>query len=49
MNITCCLSDLTPKALSVYGRTKKYRLLEEVLQIQVQVRIVATEHLRVVA
>jgi exopolyphosphatase/pppGpp-phosphohydrolase len=49
LNITCCLTDLAPKAVSVYGRRKKYRLLEQLLQIEVQVRIVATERLRVVA
>ena len=49
LNITCCLDDLTPKALAVYGRRKKYRLLEDLLQIQVQVRIVANQQLRVVA
>ena len=49
LNITCCLTELTPKALAVYGRRKKFRLLEDVLGLQVQVRIVASEQLRVVA
>jgi exopolyphosphatase/guanosine-5'-triphosphate,3'-diphosphate pyrophosphatase len=49
LNVTCCLNELTAKALQVYGRRKKFRLLEDVLQLHVQVRIVATERLRVVA
>lgn len=49
LNVTCCLTELTPKALQIYGRRKKFRLLEEVLHLQVQVRIIATEQLRVVA
>ena len=49
LNIICCLSDLTPKALHVYGRRKKYRLLEDVFQLQVAVRVVASEQLRMVA
>jgi exopolyphosphatase/pppGpp-phosphohydrolase len=49
LNITCCLTELTPKALHVYGRRKKFRLLEEVLHLHVQLRIVASEQLRVVA
>jgi exopolyphosphatase/pppGpp-phosphohydrolase len=49
LNVTCCLSELTSKALQVYGRRKKFRLLEELLQVHVQVRVIASEQLCVVA
>ena len=49
LQVTCYLDDDTPKARKVYTRRKKFRLLEEVLDCRVEVRIAAAQALQMVA
>ena len=49
LHITCYLDQDTPKARKVYTRAKKYRLLEEMLNCQVEVRIEVAGALQMVA
>jgi hypothetical protein len=49
LQVTCVLNDDTPKARKVYGRRKKYRLLEELLDCRVEVRITPARALQMVA
>jgi putative nucleotidyltransferase with HDIG domain len=47
--VTCYLDEVTPKADRVYRRRKKFRLLEELLDVRVEVEIDHAEALRLVA
>ena len=49
MHITCYLDELTDRAIKVYGRRKKFALLEEVLDCRVDVNLVEGRELRMVA
>ena len=49
LHITCYLDELTAKAMKVYGRRKKFALLEEVLDCRVEVNLVEGRELRMVA
>lgn len=49
LQVTCFLANDTPKARKVYARRKKYRLLEELLDCQVDLRIATARSLRWVA
>ena len=41
LNIACILTEDTPKARRVYTRRKKFKLLEELLDCRVEIRIAA--------
>ena len=49
LHITCYLDELTGKAMKVYGRRKKFALLEEMLDCRVDVNLVEGRELRMVA
>jgi exopolyphosphatase/guanosine-5'-triphosphate,3'-diphosphate pyrophosphatase len=49
LQVTCFLENDTPKARKVYTRPKKYRLMEELLDCRVDVRIATAQSLRMVA
>jgi exopolyphosphatase/pppGpp-phosphohydrolase len=49
LHVTCILSEDTPKARKVYCRRKKYRLMEELLDCRVDVRIAHERALQMVA
>ena len=49
LHITCYLDELTGKAMKVYGRRKKFALLEEMLECRVDVNLVEGRDLRMVA
>jgi exopolyphosphatase/pppGpp-phosphohydrolase len=49
LRATCYLEDDSPKARRVYRRRKKFRLLEELLDVRVEVEIDQAEALRLVA
>jgi exopolyphosphatase/pppGpp-phosphohydrolase len=49
LHITCYLDELTPKAMKVYGRRKKFALLEHMLDCRVDVNLVEGRELRLVA
>ena len=49
LHITCYLDEDTPRARKVYGRRKKFRLLEELLDCRVELHIVQAEQLQMVA
>jgi exopolyphosphatase/pppGpp-phosphohydrolase len=49
IQITCYLENDTPKARKVYTRPKKYRLMEELFDCRVDVRIAMAHSLRMVA
>lgn len=49
LQITCYLENDTPKARKVYTRPKKYRLMEELFDCRVDVRIATAQSLRMVA
>ncbi len=49
LKVTCYLNEECPKARRVYGRRKKFRLLEEVLGIVVDINVTHAEALELVA
>lgn len=49
LQVTCFLEHDTPKARKVYTRRKKYRLMEELLDCRVDVRIAMAQSLRMAA
>ena len=49
LHITCYLDALTPKAMKVYGRRKKFALMEHMLDCRVDVNLVEGRELRWVA
>ena len=49
LRITCALERLTDKSLKVYGRRKKFRLLEELLDCRVEVNVIQSRSLRIAA
>lgn len=49
LQITCFLQDDTPKARKAYTRMKKHRLLEELLDCQIDLRIAQARALQMVA
>src|SRR5579884_2789640 len=49
LHVTCYLDELTEKARRVYTRRKKFRLLEELLDCQVEVTVAQAEALLLVA
>lgn len=49
LQVICYLEHDTPKARKVYTRPKKYRLMEELLDCRVDVRIATAQSLRMVA
>lgn len=49
IDITCYLDALTPKACKTYGRAKKFRLLEELLDVRVSVTVEQARAVRMVA
>jgi exopolyphosphatase / guanosine-5'-triphosphate,3'-diphosphate pyrophosphatase len=49
LRIVCRLSEDSPKARRVFARRKKFRLLEEILGLRVQVVIIAGRRLRLAA
>jgi exopolyphosphatase / guanosine-5'-triphosphate,3'-diphosphate pyrophosphatase len=49
LSVTCYLDNDTPKARKVYGRRKKHRLLEELLDLRVDIDVRAGEPVGMVA
>jgi exopolyphosphatase/guanosine-5'-triphosphate,3'-diphosphate pyrophosphatase len=49
LHITCLLDNDTPRARKVYTRRKKHRLMEELFDCRVDVRVVPTGALQMVA
>jgi exopolyphosphatase / guanosine-5'-triphosphate,3'-diphosphate pyrophosphatase len=49
LRIVCRLSEDSPKARRVFARRKKFRLLEEILGLRIQVAIIANRRLRLAA
>lgn len=49
LHIACYLDEDTPRARKVYGRRKKFKLLEELLDCEVDLHIVEAQQLQMVA
>ena len=49
LHITCYLDQLTARAIKVYGRRKKFALIEQMLNCRVDINLVEGRELRLVA